>query len=191
MPAGRPRSESARLAILEATRAELAERGFDRLSIDRIAAAAGVSKPTVYRWYPSKNALVADCLLQGYVMTPAINAEDHGDIASDVIEWMRRFSEITQDPQAVKLIRAAAAAGTEDPEIARAFQQQMSTMARDGLSARLERGHAAGQLRPDVQSTVVAEIIVGALLYRLVTHEKLTEEFVRHLAETILSGIVR
>lgn len=144
MPAGRPRSEAARLAILAAAREELSERGYDKLTLDRVAARAGISKPTVYRWYRSKNALVAECLLHGYVLTPAIVTQDFGDVRSDTIGWMREFAAIARDPDAVGLIRAAVAAAAEDREIARGFQQQMSAIAHDGLAARLRRGSTRG-----------------------------------------------
>ena len=73
---GRARSEAARHAILEATREELTERGYDKLSIDRVAAAAGVGKQTIYRWYSSKSVLVAECILLGYVFRPDLDAPD-------------------------------------------------------------------------------------------------------------------
>ena len=66
---GRTRSEEARAAILRATRDELTANGYDKLSIDRVAAAAGAGKQTVYRWYPAKSALVADCIIGGYLLS--------------------------------------------------------------------------------------------------------------------------
>ena len=190
MPAGRPRSEAAQRAILDATRAELTQHGYDKLSIDRIAAAAGVSKPTVYRRYPSKSALVADCLLQGYVLTPALEVNNSSDIRDDISEWVREFVTITQDPKAVALIRAAGAAASEDRDIARGFQQQLNTLARKALATRLNRAEDAGQVRIGTPAEMIAEIIVGALLYRLVTHEAITMSFADELTDTVLNGIL-
>lgn len=190
MPAGRPRSEAAQRAILDATRAELTQHGYDKLSIDRIAAAAGVSKPTVYRRYPSKSALVADCLLQGYVLTPALEVNNSSDIRDDISEWVREFVTITQDPKAVALIRAAGAAASEDRDIARGFQQQLNTLARKALATRLNRAEDAGQVRIGTPAETIAEIIVGALLYRLVTHEAITISFADELTDTVLNGIL-
>lgn len=189
MPAGRPRSEAARDAILSATREELAERGYDRLSIDRVALRAGVAKQTVYRWYPSKDELVADCLLRGFVVTPSVPLDDSGDLRADVRQWMRDFVAVTHDPQAVALIRAAGAAAGENREIARGFQQQMNSMARSALTARLTAAVDSGQLRPDTPASTVAETLVGSLLYRLVTHEEITLEFVDELARIVFTGV--
>jgi AcrR family transcriptional regulator len=189
MPAGRPRSEAARAAVLEATLAELAERGFDKLSIDRIAVASGVSKPTIYRWYPSKNALVADCLLEGYLITPTIGIHDHADVRDDVLAWIRDFIAITTTPGTLALIRAAASASAEDPEIARGFQQQMKTASKDALAARIRRGVDAGQLREGTPATAVAEMIVGTFLYRLFNYEDITPQFIDEVVAVIFEGL--
>ncbi|GAB3584691.1 TetR/AcrR family transcriptional regulator [Leifsonia lichenia] len=190
MPAGRPRSEAAQRAILDATRAELTQHGYDKLSIDRIAASAGVSKPTIYRRYASKSALVAHCLLEGYVLTPALEVNDSGDIRDDLTTWVQKFVTITKDPQAVALIRAAGAAASEDRDIARGFQQQLNTLAREALAERLNRAEDAGQVRGGTPAETIAEVIVGALLYRLVTHEEVTMGFADDLTNTILNGIL-
>lgn len=190
MPAGRPRSETARNAILDATRIELGDRGYDKFSIDRVAVAAGVSKQTVYRWYPSKASLVAECLLHGYVLVPIIiEPNDNGDVRVDVAEWVRGFVRITQDERAAALIRAAAAASAEDPEIARIFQEQVGTLARTSLAARLRHGQDAGQIRIGTSPGAVAELIVGALIHRLFTHETITADFVDQLTEILSVGI--
>lgn len=189
MPAGRPRSETARSAVLAATREELANGGYDRLTIDRVAVTARVSKQTIYRWYRSKSALVADCLLQGYVLTPAVELRNDGDARSDVLQWMRDFREITRDAQAVALIRAASAAASEDPDIARGFQAQMNMMARHAITARLAEGEATGELRSGIPAETIAEVIVGSLVYRLFTHAEITSDFVEDLAATVFDGI--
>ncbi|MFC7643182.1 TetR/AcrR family transcriptional regulator [Streptosporangium lutulentum] len=69
---GRARSEQARHAILTATATLLAASGYEQLSVDRIATTAGVGKQTVYRWWPSKSAVIAECLLDGYVLSDLI-----------------------------------------------------------------------------------------------------------------------
>jgi len=189
MPAGRPRSEAARSAILAATREELAAEGYDKLTIDRVALRAGVAKQTVYRWYSSKAELVAEGLLQGFVGTPTVPTQDGTDARSDVHEWVRGFATISHDPQAVALIRAAGAAAAENKDIARGFQEQMRSLARASLAQRMDRAAEAGELRRDTPSAAVAEIIVGALIYRLITHEEITDHFVDDLVQTIFDGI--
>lgn len=189
MPAGRPRSEAAQAAILAATREELGRTGYDRLSIDRVAVAAGVAKQTVYRWYPTKSALVAECFLQGYVLAPSIELNQDGSARDAIISWMREFVAVTQDPQVVALIRAASGAAAEDPAIARGFQDQMKTLARDEIARRIRDASATGEFRESAPAEAVAEVIVGSLVYRLFTHEELTSGFVDDLAATVFDGI--
>lgn len=186
MPAGRPRSESADRAILEAARDELAHTGFDRFSLDRVATAAGVAKQTVYRRYASKNALVAECILHGYVVAPAIVPDDGATVQVDVASWIRGFAVTLAQPQVVALIRAASAAVAEDAQVAGRFQDQVNTRSRGALAARLQAGVDAGELPVGTPVESLAEIIVGSLLYRLVTHEEITDRFVDDLISVVL-----
>jgi AcrR family transcriptional regulator len=189
MPAGRPRSEAAQSAILAATREELGRTGYDRLSIDRVAVVAGVAKQTVYRWYPTKSALVAECFLKGYVLAPSIQLKQDGSARDAISTWMREFATATQDPQVVALIRAASGAAAEDPGIARGFQDQMKTLARNEIATRIRDASESGEFRQNAPAEAVAEIIVGSLVYRLFTHEELTSAFVDDLAATVFDGI--
>ena len=191
MPAGRPRSEAARDAILAATREELAAGGFDRLTIEKVAIRAGVAKQTVYRWYASKNELVAEGLLQGFIVTPSVDTPDSADVRTDIRGWVDGFVTLTQDPQAVALIRAAGAAAAENVEIARGFQENVKTLARRSLAERMLRAESAGQLRPGTPADTVAEILVGSLIYRLTTHEEITPAFVDDLVATVFDGIAQ
>ena len=187
MPVGRPRSETARQAILAATRDELADRGYDKLSIDRIAAAAGVGKQTVYRWYPSKSSLVAECLLHGYVTTPSIDVDLSGDARSDIRAWVHEFAAKINEPGTQSLIRAASAASAEDATIAHQFDEQIHRT-RTALTSQLQRGEEAGQLKAGTAASS-AEVIVGALLYRLGTRQTIPTRFVEELIDIIFDGI--
>lgn len=189
MPGGRPRSEAARNAILIAAREELTAVGYDKLSIDRVATRAGVAKQTVYRRYPSKSELVADCLLQGFVAIPTVESTDGIDVRADIRAWVMGFVAMTHDPQAVALIRAAGAAAGENKDIARGFQDNVKTLARTSLALRMQRAEDAGELRAGTPSSTVAEIIVGSLIYRLITHEEITDDFVDGLIATVFDGI--
>lgn len=189
MPAGRPRSEAAQAAVLKAARDELAKSGYDRLSIDRVAISAGVAKQTVYRWYPTKSVLVAECFLQGYVIGPVLKLQVAGTARAAIVKWMHDFAAASKDAQVVALIRAASAAAAEDPAIARGFQEQMKTLARDAIAARIRSASLEGELRANVRADAVAEIIVGSLVYRLFTHEELTTDFVHDLATTVFDGL--
>lgn len=172
---------------MAATRDELAERGYDKLSIDRIAAAAGVGKQTVYRWYPSKSNLVAECLLQGYVAAPSIDVQHSGDARSDLGTWVHQFATKISEPATQSIIRAASAASAEDSTIAHQFDEQL-TRTRAELVLRLQFGEEAGQLKTGT-APAAAEVIVGALLYRLGTRQTITTDFVQQVIDIVFAGI--
>ncbi len=85
--AGRPRSERARLAVLEACADLLVEGGLGAASIEAIAARAGVSKVTIYKWWPSRGSVAVDAFFHRYRQT--INFPDTGDLAADLIGQIR------------------------------------------------------------------------------------------------------
>jgi AcrR family transcriptional regulator len=183
------RSEAAKHSILGATRDELAQRGYDKLSIDRIATAAGVGKQTVYRWYPSKSALVAECVLLGYVFTPGIDTYDSGNTRQDIASWAMGFADNSTDPDAAALVRATTAASAEDANVAARFQEQVTALAQLVLTSRLTRGVEAGELKSNTPVDTVAETIFGTLLYRVLTRQPLTGEFVKELLDIMFEGI--
>lgn len=183
------RSETVRHAILEATRAELAQRGYDKFSIDRVASAAGVGKQTVYRRYPSKSALVADCILRGYLITPGIETPDSGDVRRDIAEWAHTFAELSNQPEAIAIALAGTAATAEDGEIAARYHEQIVALTETALTDRLHAAEDAGQLKPGTPASTVVEAIVGALLYRVLTRQPLTPQFVDELMNVVFDGI--
>lgn len=185
---GRSRSEASRRAILDATRHELAEHGYDRLSIDRIAAAAGAGKQTVYRWYPSKRALVADCLLDSEALGGASPVPDTGDLRRDLREWLRVFFAFAGGPGTAAFVRAATAAAAESDEIAVRFYEQHTSATEAALTARLRQAGAAGREPSRLPVGAAAQALVGAVLYRLLTRQPLTDAFAEELVELLCGG---
>jgi AcrR family transcriptional regulator len=183
---GRTRSEAVRRAVLEATRDELAAHGYDKLSIDRIAAAAGAGKQTVYRWYPSKSALVAECVLDGYGFPATTPVPNTGVVRRDLRDWLEGFADHLAEPQSAALIRASTAAAAESDDVARRFYDHVTAASEDALTARLR--DAAPAARP-ASATAAAEALVGAMLYRLLVRQPATPEFLDSLVDTVLSGI--
>jgi AcrR family transcriptional regulator len=181
---GRSRSEASWQAILEATRDELAAQGYDRLSIDRIAAAAGVGKQTIYRWYPSKSSLVAECILRGYVITPAIPIGYTGDVRVDIADWVNEFASGSRSPEGAALIRAGTAAAAEDADVAARYSE-IAVGTEQALATRIQSAVEAGQLSPSTPAVTMAETIVGALVYRVVSRQELTPGFTAELVAVV------
>jgi AcrR family transcriptional regulator len=185
---GRTRSEAARQAILEATRVELIERGYDKLSLDRIAAAAGVGKQTIYRWYPSKSALVAEGVLLGHLL-PGAGIPDTGDLRADMTAWLLSLREISARSEGAALVRATIAATAEDETVALRFDEQVTAITRGELGARLRRGVAEGTVRGDVPVDTVVDSLVGIVLFRIITRQPLTPEYIDGLVELTFAGL--
>jgi AcrR family transcriptional regulator len=185
---GRARSEAARLAILDATRDELAERGYDKLSLDRIAAAAGVGKATIYRWYPAKAALVAEGMLTGHLL-PHLEVADTGDVRRDVLDWLRASFSAFASPAAGGLIRASIAATAEDADVAQHYDERVTSVTRAALLARLESGRRARQIRDDAPLDALVESLIGTVLLHVVTRRDPGDAALEATVELLFDGV--
>ncbi|HEY1099740.1 MAG TPA: TetR/AcrR family transcriptional regulator [Myxococcota bacterium] len=166
---GRPRSEESRQAILEATRALLTEQGYEQLAIHVVAEAAGVGRQTVYRWWPTKAALVATAVLEGFVDVPDFAPPSCDDDPRAVLlRWLSTLAAHYRQPAMAALMRALTAASTEDPEVAARLSAQLL----DPF-----RAHIASLLSPrcpdDARARVVADALIGALFLRVIGHAEL------------------
>ena len=89
---GRPRSEQARLAILDSTLKLLGKNGFSNLTIEDVAARAGVGKMTVYRWWPNKASLIADAFASD--TKQKLHFPDTGSVFTDMSQQMRQLIKV-------------------------------------------------------------------------------------------------
>lgn len=183
---GRPRSTESQGAILAATLRSLTEVGYQRLTIQGIARQAGVSKATIYRWWPSKAALVleaaADHLDIGLVPD---SGSTHTDLQAAADQLVATFS----DRIAAIVILAAIARVEDDPEMAGEFRRRHVYPWRMSAAAALERGVARGDLRHDLDVGLALDVLVGTVLQRtLVVAEPKTEGLSASLAEILVSS---
>jgi AcrR family transcriptional regulator len=115
---GRPRSDQSRAAILDATAALLAEQGLLGLTIEAIAARAGTSKATIYRWWKSKEALALDAFVAGFVDPPAAGDHDTGSLAGDLRASMEARMRAIVVPGTARVYSALLAQTRDDPAFA-------------------------------------------------------------------------
>ena len=122
-PAG---SETSRRAILTAAFDLLQEIGYAKLSIEGIAARAGVGKQTIYRWWPSKGAVIFDAFLMLSEATEGgpPTLPDTGDLAADLTVVLRATVEEMNDPRYEQPMRALATEIALDPELAAAYAER-------------------------------------------------------------------
>ena len=188
-PPGRPRSERAHQAILKSTLKylEAKQSGFADLTIENVAAEAGVGKATVYRWWPNKAALVAEAFLSGAEVE--LRFPDTGSVRSDMSLQMKNLVRIMRGKRG-RIISALIGGGQSDPELIQAFRERFMWPRRQEAYGTLRRGIERGELPPDLDMDVMLDTLYGALYIRfLIRHDELTEEFVDQVCEMVVEGV--
>ena len=118
---GRTRSQQTQQAIIQAAAELLVERGPRAMSVDAVAARAGASKATIYRWWPSKEALILDACRAKLVASPS-QIGDAGSLASELLASVRaRIALFDQLPTAARTMAELFAAAHDDPAFATAY----------------------------------------------------------------------
>jgi AcrR family transcriptional regulator len=186
---GRPRSEKTRLAILHATNELLTDASFAALTVDAIAARAGASKATIYRWWPNKGAVVLDAFMEEAV--PRIGFPDTGSTREDLREQIRAVIVAMNDTVAGSTLRSLIAEIQDDPRLATMFRERFHSGRRRAAIDVIERGQRRGELRDDFEPGVVVDALYGALYYRLlVTGERTDAGYAETLVELFLPALL-
>ena len=181
---GAHRSETARVAILEATARLFAERGYEHLSIEGIAAAAKVGKQTIYRWWPTKSDLVADCLLQGLLIPARLSIPDSGDLAADLEEWLLRVFAVIDTPSGRGVLVSLIAAATSNDQIGARLRDSLG--ADESLEERMRAGIAAGQLGSDALVEELSEALVGAVILKALSGRPIVDADAARLVRALV-----
>ena len=182
---GPSRNEESRQAILQATAAQFIERGWPHLTIEGIAQAAGVGKQTIYRWWHSKSALIADCLFEGLLLPNAFVIGSTGDLRHDVKQWLDDTFVIAQDPQSADFFRSLLNVAAEDKIVGRHLFDAVSG-GESTLTARLNLAIADGELPVGAPVNEIAEILVGAVVMYFIFRAPIDEGLSGRLVDAIL-----
>ncbi len=183
---GRPRSEQARVAILRSTLKLLGEHGFSDLTIEAVAAHAGVGKATVYRWWPNKAALITDAFASSTARN--LHFPDTGSVYTDMSQQMRQVVKIFRSRRG-RIVSAILAAGQSDRAVIAAFRERFMKPRRQEAYATIRRGIQRGELHKHVDMDVLLDSLYGPIYMRfLIRHRKLTPSFVDRLCQLVLAG---
>ncbi len=175
--AGRPRSEGCRQKVLTAADALLQREGFARMSIDGIAQLAGVSKATIYRWWPSKAAIVMEAMLASTEADVYVPASPYPE--EDLIARIRRMIALFRGPKS-RVIISLIAEAQFSPEVAEAYRQHLLGPRRAAMRAAIQRAIDTGLLREDLDVDLAIDLLLGPLYQRLLLgHAPLDETFER------------
>ena len=186
---GRPRSERARHAILGAAADLLLGRGPGAVSMDAVAERAGVSKATIYRWWPSKEMLALDALLDW--TDAGAPTRDTGSLRGDVLALLRPWvHEITGRPFA-RVIAAFLSEAQANPDFAETYRAHFVEPRRDAMREAFVRAVERGEIPGDLDIEVALDLLYGAVYHRLLHgHAKVTDRFAREVVELALDGIL-
>jgi AcrR family transcriptional regulator len=183
---GRPRDEVAKSRILEAALYVLEESGYANTTIDAIAERAGASKATIYRWWPSKAAVMLEAMREA--VAQELPFPDTGDLRQDVTLQLRNFLTLLTGPRRCA-IKAFVAAAQTDPEVSETFGSVWVSPRRQYAKKCLEK-YRGVSLRDDVDLDLVLDMLYGPLYYRLlIKHAPLSEAFTDALADFVLAGV--
>ncbi|WP_405809950.1 TetR/AcrR family transcriptional regulator [Streptomyces sp. NBC_01520] len=196
------RSDRSRRAIYDAALALVGETGYARTTIEGIAARAGVGKQTIYRWWPSKAAV----LMEAFLDLAARQAEeaaaageggdgghgipDTGDLAADLKCVLRATVDELNDPVTEAPTRALAAEGIVDPVLGAQFVERLLDPSMQLYVTRLRAAQEAGDLRADIDPRIALELLIAPLTHRwLLRTLPLTHAYADTIVDYTLGGL--
>jgi AcrR family transcriptional regulator len=167
---GRPRDEHAEQSIIDATIAILDEAGFAGLSIEAVAARAGVSRPTVYRRWPTKLDLAVDAVLR---MAPPLDVTETADPQADLCHLVSGLAaEMTSSPLGRVITAAFTSGDTSAEPLTRKLTETYLRPGRAAITGILQRAVRQGILRDDLDLELLLDLVLGAPAYRWLTTGK-------------------
>jgi AcrR family transcriptional regulator len=186
---GRPRSEQARIAILNAGAELLLANGLDAVSMDAVATRAGVSKATIYRWWRTKETLALDALFYEWDVvrqTSRSTGSLRGDLLSLLRPWVRLVGSLPYGRVIMALINEA----QTDPEFAKEYRARLVEPRREQARAIFHRAIERAEIPASTKIEVALDLLYGSLYHRLLLgHAPLDDRFVRDVVDTVLSGV--
>jgi AcrR family transcriptional regulator len=181
---GRPRSERARRAVLRATAQLVEDQGYGRLTMERIARTAGVSRQTVYRWWSSPAEIVLEALVEGAAAVAPL--PDTGAVETDLRQLIRQT--VTGAHRNGHMLAAVMAEAQLDPDFAELFRRDFLAGRRRVVREILARGQSRGEIAAEAELDFLAEVVFGLLWYRILARNApLNRRFADQLTAAVLT----
>lgn len=185
---GRPRSAEADQAILGATVRLLAEQGYDAMSIEGVAADAGVGKTTIYRRYANKRDLVV-AAISSVASTPS-ELPDTGDTRADLITLIREmFALLRSTGVGLSMLGTLLVKERDEPMLLELFRERVILPRIAVAGALLHRGVQRGELRPDIEPEVILPIVVGSTVARHLAGLPEDDAWLESMVDAVWRGI--
>jgi AcrR family transcriptional regulator len=185
-PRGRPRSEAARQAILEATKSLLETTTVRDLTIEAIARKAGVGKTTIYRWWSSKAAVVIDTL---EAAVPHARLAECKSVTAALSEQVRLLIEQYRGPYG-RIMAELIAEGQANPGLLAEFRERFLMRRRAVARDLIEHGKSIKEFDPNIDTDLVCDMIYGSIYYRLlIGHLPLDSAFAEALPKHVFGAL--
>ena len=184
---GRPRSEASKIAILNATIDLLEESGYSALTIEAIAAHAGVGKATIYRWWTNKSFLVLDAFLMS--TETRLNFLEKASIRENFRQQLQTLAKVFNSTLGRTMIALVAESG-EDSEVAKAFYTNYLNPRREDAKIVLERAIASEEIQSTINLDVTLDMLYGPVYFRILIYKKKVDAtFIDTLVDQVMKGI--
>lgn len=183
---GRPRSEAARRAILDTALALLAEHGVAAVTMERIAARAGVGKPTIYRTWPNAHAVLMAALIDA--VDPPLPPPEAADALEALRDQLRQMADLfsTRLGRSITAVHAAADTHTE---VLEAFRQHFFLAPRWEGRELLSRAIRRGEVRRDLDVELALDLLYAPIWYRVVVHGSVDAAFSDAVLRQVIEGL--
>ena len=183
---GRPRSAQAHEAVIEATLKLLAATGYRGLTVEGVAATSGVAKTTIYRWWPSKHALLLEAL--SALRRPAA-VPDTGSIRDDAVAHLRGHIEAFKDPVTASILADALAETLRSPDLDDARPSFVAAQ-REPFRHALARGVERGELPADLDYELTMDLLIAPIVNRaLATRGPLEPALAERIVDIVFGGL--
>lgn len=184
---GPVRSDDARQAILRATAEEFLAKGYERLTIQGVAAAAHVGKQTIYRWWAGKAELIADCLVEGLLWETELAIADTGDVVHDVTTWIAHLLDLDR-PGVRDVLRSLLGAATNDEPLAQHLDELLRGAHEGGVTHRLMLARQRGEIDEALDTVLAIDLLLGLVVVRTIVRRPTTREELDSLVRQLLTG---
>jgi AcrR family transcriptional regulator len=186
---GRHRSLQAEAAILKATLYLLERKPLRKVSADAIAKRAGVSKATIYKWWPNKTLVALDAYLAG--MTERVVLPNTGSAEQDFTEQLQSVMEFYTSPLG-RIFSQFLAEGQSDPGFLSLFRERFLYPRREAARLMLRRGVERGELNRELDPEIVIDLIYGPMVFRLLAgHGSLSAHDSAAMIQAVFHGLKR
>jgi AcrR family transcriptional regulator len=185
---GRPREPDTDQRIIDAAQRLMAQGGYTRMSMDGVAAAAGVTKATIYRRYPGKIQLAMAAIVAFCDRDPLTLS---GDTRADLIAQMRQLRHALERPNGMSMLGTMLAEEHETPELLASFRANLVAPRRQAVGAILKRAHERGELRPQSDLELAANMLIGAYYAQYLDGAPFADDWAERVVDATLAGITR